>query len=231
MKLIKLKDGTEAAVIEGDSHISKWVQESGRLDHDQSALPRILALIKPGDVVVDGGAFIGDHTVAYARAVGEAGRVFAFEPNPTAFECLRFNTGLLKNVTCFNYGLSDVFAEIRLHGSENAGATYAEYDDADPDTDVARIDRFVIGLDDRVDLIKLDIEGFEVRALKGAAETIRRCRPYLVVEVNEGALNRQGSTGAELLDLIRSYGYSVENLYPGGLLHGAQFDVIAKPIL
>lgn len=229
MKLIKGKDGQDIAVIEGDSHISAWVQQSGRLDHDQSALPLILKHVKPGDVVVDGGAFIGDHTVAYARAVGPEGRVFAFEPNPEAFECLRYNTGGMPWVAAMTFGLSDCTHDIALRGNSNAGATYAVSDSPNSDADCAALDALGFLYGGRLDLLKLDIEGFEVRALRGAKETIKRCRPVLVVEVNEGALNRQGSTGAELLALIRSYGYEVDDLY-GGPMTGPQFDVIALPI-
>jgi len=59
------------AVIEGDTHISSWVESTGRFDHDQNALPIILEHIKEGDWVVDGGAFIGDHTKAYKDKVGD----------------------------------------------------------------------------------------------------------------------------------------------------------------
>lgn len=64
-------------IIDGDTHISKWVEETGRLGHDQDLLPRILKLIRPGDVVVDVGAFIGDHTFDYGVATRgvDSGRV------------------------------------------------------------------------------------------------------------------------------------------------------------
>ena len=53
------------AILENDTHISKWVEESGKLDHDQNDIPLILKYINEGDTVVDCGAFIGDHTIAY----------------------------------------------------------------------------------------------------------------------------------------------------------------------
>ena len=93
-------------VLHGDQ-ISQWVEQEGRLDHDQNLLPTILAHIKPGDTVVDAGAFIGDHTVAYSKAVEEEGWVIAFEPNPVARKCLRHNLKKHHNVTLMDYGLSD----------------------------------------------------------------------------------------------------------------------------
>ncbi len=53
------------AVIEGDEYLSKWVIDSGRLDHDQNSLPIILAYIKEGYTVIDAGANIGSHALAY----------------------------------------------------------------------------------------------------------------------------------------------------------------------
>lgn len=213
-------------MIEGDSHIGAWVQQAGRLDHDQNALPLILKHIKVGDVVVDGGAFIGDHTVAYAKAVGESGKVYAFEPNREAFDCLAYNTGKLPQVVARTWGLSDALHDVGFVPNENAGASHFQVT-GENDAGMDMLDFLRL---DQCNLIKLDIEGFEVRALKGAAKTIKRCRPVLVVEVNEGALNRQGTTGAKLLDLIHEYGYRIENLYPKQPLSGAQFDVIGRPL-
>src|SRR5687767_9160852 len=79
------------AVLEKDSHISKWCESEKRLDHDQNLLPVILSYVKKGDWVVDAGAFIGDHTRAYLDRVGATGVVVALEPNPEAFECLKHN--------------------------------------------------------------------------------------------------------------------------------------------
>jgi hypothetical protein len=58
------------AVLENDQWISRWAEEEGRLDHDQNMLPLILKHIYRGDTVVDVGAFIGDHTIAYSEKVG-----------------------------------------------------------------------------------------------------------------------------------------------------------------
>src|SRR5688572_13750228 len=111
--------GNGLAVIEGDTHVSHWVQESGRLDHDQNMLPVILPYIRPGDWVLDVGAFIGDHTIAYLDAVRE-GTVLAFEPNPEAFRCLRWNC---KKSINFNMGLSDKNEILDIKLNPNAGAS------------------------------------------------------------------------------------------------------------
>ncbi len=98
MKLITGKNGESIAVIEFDSHISSWVEEAGRLCHDSMVHESILPLIKEGDWVVDAGAYIGDHTIAYAEKVGSRGRVIAFEINPPALECLKHNAVLYPQI-------------------------------------------------------------------------------------------------------------------------------------
>ena len=108
------------AVLENDSHISRWVEETGKLDHDEYSLPIILKHIKEGDYVVDAGAFIGDHTVAYVKAVGSTGRVYAFEPNLSAYECLVYNC---PSAITIKAGLSNKPSSQFLSVAENAGAS------------------------------------------------------------------------------------------------------------
>jgi hypothetical protein len=214
------------AVIEGDTHISRWAQEEGRLDHDQNVLPTILRLIRWRDTVIDVGANIGSHTIAYARAVGPKGCVYAFEPNPDSFECLQFNMKPFPWVRCIRAGLGEAPGKCILHKSENVGASWLQ-STSEPSTEACiPIRVFDAGWPlSRLNFAKLDCEAYEPRVLAGMAKTIARNRPILYVEVNSGALARQGSSERELLDLITSMGYRME---PTG--SGAQYDVLCFPI-
>lgn len=230
MKKVQLNDG-EYAVIEGDTHISKWAVESGRLDHDQSALSRIIPFIPPGGVVVDAGAFIGDHTVAYAKRVGIEGEVHALEPNEEAYACLRFNTRDYRWVRTYCSGLSDGFGIASIARDQNAGASHLvekAHDELPPPTDQKVI--HLTSLDawglEQLNFLKLDIEGFEAKALMGAQETLYSCQPVMVIEVNDGALRRQGSSAEKLLALIDRLEYNYRNIYEGKACTGPQFDVI-----
>jgi FkbM family methyltransferase len=207
------------AVIDGDSHISAWVEESGRLDHDQNALPLILEHIKAGDWVVDGGAFIGDHTTAYKGKVGDLGMVFAFEPNKEAFECLVHNC---PSVDCLDMGLSDRDSVGLLEKNRNAGASIVGL----LGEHIQLIDLDYLDLP-RLDFLKLDVEGFETKALRGAEQTILKCRPKMWIEVNRGCLERQGSSVRELMEVILSMGYKIEPYPEEG---GEQYDVLCIPL-
>jgi FkbM family methyltransferase len=212
------------AVLDGDSHISRWIEESGRLDHDQNCLPLLDEFIHRGFTVVDVGAFCGDHTIYYAKRVGSRGSVYAFEPNPKAFECLEYNLKGKDNTVCFKRGVSDKKHTIGLAHDINAGATHAI---AEGNIQCVSLDSINLP---ECDFIKMDCEGMEVKALKGAALTIKKFAPTMLIEVNESALERQGESRASLLALLDSMGYEYRNLYKNESIEGAQVDIICTPI-
>lgn len=218
-------------VLEEDTHISKWARESGRLDHDQYLVPQITRWLKKGDYVIDCGAFIGDHTIAYKRAVGESGIVVAIEPNKQAFQCLMKNVPDAIHFNAFACQRSDDSAFIELD-NKNCGATRI----SDPSsTDVGyivnsvAIDHIVFGaLGGKCEMIKMDVEGFEINALLGALKTLERCRPILVIEVNRGALQRNKCDYETVMAMLEQYRYNYDQI-PAGKLTDPQYDLICLP--
>lgn len=224
MRKVELRNGRTVGLIEGDSHISKWVEMEGRLDHDQNMLPLLNAYIHKGFTVLDVGGYIGDHTEYYVERVGRTGKVYAFEPNPKAFECLEFNMRDHKNVLCLNVGASEKEHSISLAQDANGGAAYAIEGD---DFKCITIDS--LGLD-ACDFIKMDCEGFELNALKGASETVAKFRPTMLIEINNGALLRQGVNVSYVFDWMAANGYSYRNIYSEQAMDDAQFDILCQPI-
>jgi len=212
------------AVLENDTHISRWVEQSGRLCHDGCVSLFILPLIHPGDVVVDGGAFIGDHTIAYLEKVGTNGRVLAFEPNPVAFECLKHNC---PKAECFACGLGGSQALKSMSKNPNAGASSICESGTVFSVEIIPLDSLELP---RLDFIKLDLEGFEVEALKGAVNTITAHRPVMVVEQMDGHLRRQGSSADELQSLLRHLRYTFKSLNPNLAMTEPQLDLLCEPI-
>lgn len=220
----------QIAILDGDTHIGRWIEESGRLDHDQNALPRILPLIAEDAMVLDVGSFIGDHSAAYA-AKARNGSVLAIEAALDAFECLEANTSKLGNVLLMLSAIGD-------------GEKTAQWGFDEPNKGARALKRLstpsiysfrTFRIDDlgvATDFIKLDIEGWEVRALRGAEQTIKRCRPTIVCEVNAGALLRTGTSAAELHALLTSYGYEMRDLFTDEKWapndERPQFDVVAR---
>lgn len=129
-------------------------------------------------VAIDGGAHVGTWAVAMADHFG---RVIAFEPNPPTFDMLSANTDDLRNVEVRCQALMQRAGSVTVFAPRpNKVLTgwQVKPDDGGSSSGVA-IDDFEL---DFCGLIKLDLEGAELLALKGAHKTLKRCRPVLVVE-------------------------------------------------
>lgn len=212
------------AVIESDTHISKWVEQEGRLDHDRTIELSILPHINEGDWVVDVGANIGTHTIPYAVKVGEKGYVLAFEVGWDALECLRHNSTKHPNIEVYPFGLSDRVEKLTLISDVNAGASYLD-NSGKRDGVIANC----VPLDcltlPRLHFMKVDCEGYELFALRGAWRTIKRYRPKLFVEVNPGALARNHVTPSDLTDFLDLFNYDYEQIGDGADQH----DLLCLP--
>ena len=159
-------------------------------------------------IALDIGANIGNHSCFFA---GRFKEVWAFEPNPTALALL--NANLLinnsRNVRVFPFGLSDAPAELPFAQNEagNLGASrfVAEQDDRATTKLVVKTGDTVIEdqIEDRViSLVKVDVEGHELAALKGLERTLAKHRPIILFE----ALGE--AEGSAVITFLQSVGYS-----------------------
>lgn len=232
LRLTSLAENTEVktlasgiSVIANDSHISKWVEEAGTLAIAARYLSPFQMLVPENGIVIDIGACIGDHTETYASWVPR-GKVLAFEPNPTAFECLCHNMRRYQNVSPFRLALGDFIGTTEIVIEDNAGASYLNFSSG---TTVSVIQLDAFGLE-RVDFIKIDAEGSETRILRGAMKTIAQNMPYMLIEVNAGALVRAESSTEELLELVRQLGYELDIVGPKKDFSAPQFDIFCWPV-
>lgn len=196
------------ALIKDDTHFTKWVKEHKSLLTDPHHLAVVKKYIPVGGVVIDGGANIGTFTVPYAELVGDYGKVYAYEPNPLAFECLIHNAPA--NVVCKMLALGVSGFCIVSDESKNHGAAFCckinRKEIQESTTIVAEIDNHYYN---RLDFIKLDIEGWELEALKGATETIKRFHPVLDIEINDATLARMGLTDNDIYSYLCELGYEI----------------------
>ncbi len=163
---------------------------------DSDLLPIILEHINPGDTVIDAGAWIGGHAMAYAKKVGHAGAIWAFEPNPYAFTCLNRNMERFINVRCDKIALGDFYGTVAFSVKRGWGDSGHVGDDQwTDDVNMRPLDHY----DTTPNFIKMDVEGCELKVLKGAAKTIEKHRPVMVIEINQPALERQGNTPQEVV--------------------------------
>ena len=144
---------------------------------------------EPGDVAIDAGACYGDTALAFAASVGTRGRVFSFEIDPANLEVVRHNLArnpaLASRIKVFESALAGGDGTLYRHGS-GPGAYISTQPSADR-VSVTSIDRLVERERlERLDFIKMDIEGAEPDALAGAVDTLRRFKPKLAISVYHG---------------------------------------------
>jgi FkbM family methyltransferase len=168
--------------------------------HTRGDLAMLLSLLDPGDVVVDAGAHVGSFTVPLAHRVGPSGRVVAIEPAAITAELLYQNLDLndvAGTVDVVERVVSDDPARHRLVTHEtNTGAWHFVADETSHDAQAATLDEIVADAlaGRRVRLIKIDVEGMELSALRSADATIAAHRPILYCEISTEQLARHGAT-------------------------------------
>jgi FkbM family methyltransferase len=201
-----------------------------------------IASLRPGDTFIDVGGNIGMLTLLGARLVGPSGVVHTFEPNPV--ESARIERTLAENeiahVRVHRLGLGDRSEKLTLTVvTDHTGmATMAEVTGDDAKlvsatytVDVERGDDVLpAGLPGAV-TVKIDIEGFECRAVRGLTETLRRYRAAVVTEVVGQHLRRAGHSAAELYSLFADLGYRgyVLGLKRKGLRHVMTLAPVGAP--
>ncbi len=140
-------------------------------------------LVRPvgGDIVVDGGAYNGDTVLGVVGEVGKDVVIFAFEPEEENYRELVDNTKHLENCVTVRAGLWSASKRLKFRGK---GVNGHVVDDGDGYfVDVVSLDSFFGGREEIPTLIKMDIEGAEVEALKGAKDIIVRYKPKLQISV------------------------------------------------
>jgi FkbM family methyltransferase len=172
------------------------------------------SLLKPGDVVIDGGANIGLFTLLAAAGVGSQGRVIACEPSPTTMRLLRANVD--RNgfdwVELREVALASEPGRLRLRVF-TPGSGFSSFAPADTSTgvevevEVATLDDVASEVLERLKLVKLDVEGAELLALRGAPRVLHHARPDFIVELEPEHLERQGGSIAEVQELFDEAGY------------------------
>lgn len=215
--LAELEGGQRLWVDLGDYGVSRHCL-AGAYEPVESGFVR--STLKPGQSFIDVGANIGWFTILGARAVGPMGHVYAVEPRPPTCERLRMSVAEngYRHVNVLQAALGAApgrMAVASLLAGRNPGATWLVATDALNAQFRAGYERFdvdVIRLDDvapdRCDLLKIDVEGAEYLALCGATETIRRCRPIIVSEINAEPLKQvSGVSPDEYVQFVEGLGY------------------------
>lgn len=175
-------------------------------------------LVRPGQIVLDVGANIGYYTLLVSRLVGAAGRVHAFEPDPSNVAILRRNLAdnQCHNVMVHQVAVGNTDATIGLYRcADNAGMhrVYESVCCGDDAVDVRSVVLDQVMRDEsQIDFIKMDIEGYEYFALEGMARIIGEHSPTILVEFSPFALAEAGVTATAFIQFFADRGYAISSV-------------------
>jgi FkbM family methyltransferase len=227
--------------------ISDVVDHGVYFDMHEEGAAALLDLAKPGMSVLDIGTNIGATLLQLARRVGPNGGVQGFEPDPTNYA--KASRNLLMNrwaahAKVANVGLGTASGTLKMFqvNAKNRGMNRILPDAVAPagaksvEVSVRVLDEFLeeAGIT-KVDLVKIDTEGFELNVLRGADKLLREMRPVLFIELDERNLSEQGASARELVALLLSHFYNVRRADTGADVTeqddfaGCHFDIIATP--
>lgn len=185
---------------EGDDYFSRVFTRTG--DKFQEDLFQAALAVTPGRrIAIDIGAHVGSWTRMLAEHFRE---VNAFEPHDENYACLVANTqGLAAFVARFNVALGNVqgYCDMAQHRSGNSGCWRVI-----PGGSVRATTLDAFGMRN-VDLIKIDVEGFEGAVIQGGVETIKASRPTIVFEDNALGLKLYGDAWVDPKTILSALGY------------------------
>ena len=183
-----------------DEQIEKWRKE-GHPHMQDRCLNRLLTHCKVRNIkfktILDIGAWCGTWSLAMQKY---AENIFCYEPNKTHFACLEKNLAPFSNISLYNCAIGNEEGFVKL--TEETATQNTRVIQEKGDTKICTIDSLNL---DNIDLIKIDVEGFEMEVLKGATETIKNVQ-YIMIELNNNT-KRYGSSNLEIEKYLPKLGF------------------------
>jgi FkbM family methyltransferase len=221
--IVWLTDENIAIFTSADSYIEWSILSTGTYEDEISKLIHIS--LKPGEVALDIGGNIGLQSIRMAKCVGDQGMVYAFEPLSYLQEKFRNNMKLNKasNVKLFPFALSNVESEADFKISTNNWnqGTFS-IKDTDGGSEIQHV--FIKVADEipdikalnSLDLIKIDVEGFEYQVLLGLKHTLEKHKPRIIFEYDSNYWQANGQNINDCYDLLNALGYTFYQITPVG---------------
>jgi FkbM family methyltransferase len=179
-------------------------------------------LTPEGGLAIDVGANVGAHTLSMARAVGPRGQVLAFEPNPPVRAALVHNLSLngIEHVRVFDCALGREPGILPLRVPKSSSPEFSNIGIASfvaldtphdlVNVEVRTLDDVLASLGlDRVDTVKIDVNGYEMTTLSGMRACLERYRPMVIFEYDAWAWQQAQARPADAVELLQSAGYEV----------------------
>jgi FkbM family methyltransferase len=168
--------------------------------------------IKPGDTILDIGANIGFYAKILSELTGPTGKVYCFEPDKTNFRHLQKNVSGQTNIILNNKAVGPKNELLKIYTSKDLNVDHRTYKPEEFDEEIeipsVSIDSYLVN-EKTIDFIKMDIQGFELEALKGMIKTLEQNKSVrLISEFWPYGLKRAGSSETELYEFLRNMGFN-----------------------
>ena len=175
-----------------DTDFDRWILDG---DYQKEHRDGILSFLKKQGCEFNNCLDIGAHVGFWLKDLQNAfGMVYAFEPISDVRECLKKNVEK-DNYLLFDFGLGDKNETVMVNYiPEETGNTYVS-DQGNREINIRRLDEIKLP---KIDYIKIDAEGYEIKVLQGAEGLITRDEPFIHVEVKDKILERHGLTPADI---------------------------------
>jgi len=193
---------------------------------ERTEMQLVAKLLKPGMNVIDAGANIGIYSLLAAKCMGDSGQVWAFEPSQSTYRLLLDNLALNGSATvaAHRLALSDVQGQLTLRSENGFGDLYRHLDytgkaaagDQVETVEVTTLDDFAAANKiDKIDFLKIDVEGGEYCLLKGSQDLLSRSPNVVVmVEVEEDWCLRNGLKTEDAVALLKGLGFNLYSWSP-----------------
>jgi FkbM family methyltransferase len=206
-----------------------------RDEYEPQVWRRLMREIRQGDTFVDVGAYIGLYSIAVGLRLGASGRVWSFEPDPVNFDFLieHISCNKMKNViiavntAVSNKGSTATF----VSGKSSESHLAADVSAKGKLISVVALQEYFVR--QRVDVLKIDVEGLEQAVIEGALELLTdpKLRPRAIfVEMHPFAWVRCGASSERILQLLGEAGYHVYSVDGRRIAHIDSYcEVVARP--
>lgn len=189
------------------------------------------SLIKKGDHVLDIGANIGFHTLFFADLVGNEGLVYAFEPVEYNYESLKYNVGLnqFQNIRLKNIALGNKNENLKIVAdkySSNPGS-FNLFNTNGNVAVMCHIGDEIIG-EQRINLIKIDVEGYEAFVIEGLTKSIKQNQPKIIFEYDLNYHQKTGLAPDYIFNFFKRLNYKLFEIKETGLQELIDFEKLSS---
>ena len=223
-----LKDYPQVACFSQDI-ISRKIMIDGMFERNELIALKSFLVSEPNprEICLDIGGNIGNHAVFFS---GLFEQVISFEPNHKTYQLLALNAGLADNITAVNLGLSDQTDTLpaRAKHLNLGGAQITDAAKANTEFSVMALDEYLQNKAPRpINLIKMNVEGYELKALQGATETLQKHQPILVLEFH---VKKDKTKTDGILSFLAAQGYGYAHIFKPKFFSRAKPKFVKVPL-